>query len=188
MLRRLSILFFAALICGAFMTSTTGCAHPYSGKPDRLSKPRKKKKPKKEETAAAAEVQWDEKCRVDFFDKPTKKRSPRAAKALSKKAGSMLLDAEGQENTQKVRTVIDAINKLRSALKKDPYGPDPTYRLAVAYALVAKKGCSLELLKRLAALKTHPDVEKEANRKAKQAAGDPAFDGFKKEAETALGE
>ncbi len=188
MLRRLSLLFFAALICGAFSTAVVGCAHPYSGKSQRLKKPRKKKRPKKEKADETAKVEWDDKCRTDFFDKPTKRRSPRSARALSKKATSMLLDAESQEESGRVRLVIDAINKLRSALKKDPYGPEPTYRLAVAYALVAKKGCALELLKRLAALKNHPDVEKEANRKAKQAAGDPAFDGFKKEAEAALGE
>ena len=44
--------------------------------------------------------------------------------------------------------IQEALSKLRNALRADPYGPEPTYKMAVAYALVGKKGCSLALLER----------------------------------------
>jgi hypothetical protein len=84
--------------------------------------------------------------------------------------------------------VIEAMGTLSNALRKDPYGPEPTYKLAVAYALVGKKKCSLALLERLKQLATLADVEKEASRTIQRAARDPAFAAFQKEAKTALGE
>lgn len=190
MASRLAVVLVTALVGGGFAFSTVGCAHPYSGKPERLRKPRKKKKPKKKEDDKTAEVQWDEKCRTNFFDKPTKRRRPRSSKRMAKQADSLLVAAESKEGKERVTLVNDAVSKLKSALKKDPYGPEATYKLAVAYALVAKKGCAIELLKRLQALTTHtnPKIEAEASLAVKRAANDIAFDGFRKDANAALGE
>ncbi len=58
---------------------------------------------------------------------------------------------------------------LSNALAKDPYGPEPTYKLAVAYALLGRKSCSLALLERLKGLAGMPDVEKEASRTIQRA-------------------
>jgi hypothetical protein len=188
MTSRLAVILITALVGGGFALAEMGCAHPYSGKPERLRKPRKKKRKKKEKKEGEEEVKWDEKCRTNFFDKPTKRRRPRSARAQAKAANQILLSAEDKEGRDRVMLVTDAVNKLKSSLKKDPYGPLATYKLAVAYALVAKKGCALELLKRLQVLTTHPDVEAEARRTVKRAANEPAFDGFRKDANAALGE
>lgn len=177
-----------------YAASTTSCAHPYSGTPEKLKKPRKKKKPEPtaEETAAGAEeVVWDEECRTNFFDdkKPPRRRS-RAADSLVKEADSILLEAEDRGGPERINAVIDALSKLENALKKDQFHPEATYKMAVAYALVRKKGCALRLLERLNELQKMEEggVGRKATLTIKRAVNDMAFDGFRKDADAAMGE
>ncbi len=164
--------------------AVTGCTGPYTGKPERLEKPRKKKRPQAEEDGALA---LDDECRTNFFAKPTKRRNQRQGRALASQAERILSQAEGQEGQPRILSVQEALSKLSNALRADPYGPAPTYRMAVAYALVGKKGCSLALLDRLQQLTVMPEVQGEAERTVNRALRDQTFDIFRKEADAAMG-
>lgn len=184
--------FFICALLALALSTPTACKHPYSGKPERLRKPRPKK-PKKDEAAAPVVVKergLDDKCRTNFFADPgrVKRRRARDARKLAKAADKLLVEAEQTDEEDRKPIVVDAMGRLRNALEKDPYGPFPTYKLAVAYALVGKKGCALALLERLKALQEHPPVETEATRTVKRAARDLAFDRFREDARQALGE
>lgn len=167
---------------------TASCALPYSGNPERLSKPRKKKRPEvNPEAAAETAPVLDDKCRTNFFDEPTTRRKASTANQLSRQAEPLLVQAEEQEGPERISSVKDALSKLKSALKADPYSPEATYRMAVAYALVGKKGCAVALLERLQELTKLPGIEGEAERTINRAARDQNFDIFRKDADTALG-
>ncbi len=165
----------------------SGCSGPYSGKAERLKRPKKKERPPAEDTGAQ-EVVLDEECRTDFFQPPVTRRNARRGRALATEAQGILERSEAQEDdAARVRDVGYALDKLRNALKHDPYGPEPTYRMAVAYAVIGKKGCALRLLERLDALTRMPETTAEAERAVKRALRDPSFDLFRKEANLSLG-
>lgn len=188
MLRWLAVLALAITLGLGLAVTTTGCAGPYSGKPERLKKPKKKKPPEPEEGEAAKEPEFVEDCRTNFFEEPTTRRRSSQGRDLSKQAERYLYDADEQEGAERIQLVADAMGKLRNALKADPYGPEPTYKMAVAYAMVGQKGCALRLLERLQELTKMPEVEPEAERTIKRALHDQAFEPFRKDADTALGQ
>lgn len=167
--------------------ASTGCKHPYSGKSEKLKNPRKKKKPEPTEEELAEAPVLDEKCRTNFFLEPTTRRKESLGRNLAKEADSLLTEAEEQEGLTRISTVTDALSKLNNALKADPYGPEATYKMAVAYAVVGKKGCSIALLQRLNELTKMPEVATEADRTVRRALADQTFDLFRKDADAALG-
>lgn len=191
MSRRFGIYLLAATLFVSF-AGIAACAGPYVGKPEKLKTPRKKKKPEKTDEelaaeAAVADVQWDDNCRANFFDDPHNRRYAKRARPLTAAADSLLGDADELEGAERVETVSQAMSKLRNALKQDPYGPEQTYKLAVAYAMVLKKKCAVMLLERLTELENHPVVGAQATRVISRAMSDTAFDGFRKDADAALG-
>ena len=163
-----------------------GCAHPYSGKPEKLKKPRKKKKPETEEAVAEAPV-LDEKCKANFFADPTTRRKKKQSRNLAAQGEALLAEAEGREGAALISSITDALSKLGNSLKADPYAPQPTYKMAVAYAMVGKKGCSLALLQRLNDLTKMPEVADQADRIINQALRDQSFELFRKDADAAMG-
>jgi hypothetical protein len=180
-----------ACLLGGGVAAMPGCAQPYSGKAEKIKRPRAKPRPAPAADAAAAAPAFDEKCRTNFFDEPgqkPKKRKPRDAKGLVAEANGLLLEAEDKDGAARLQGIKDAMTKLRNALDKDPYGPEATYQLAVAYAMVNKKGCAVELLKRLKELGKFAEVEAETDRTIKRVLGDPAFDPFRKDANAAVGQ
>jgi len=190
---RLAILLALALGAGSALTACG--SGPYTGKPEKLKKPRAKKRPEgsanptEVASGGAATPMSEGDCRTNFFAEPYRKRREKnEARGMAMQAESTLMGAERKFGPERQQLVIEAMGTLSNALKKDPYGPEPTYKLAVAYALVGKKKCALALLERLKQLGTLADVEKEAARTIQRAARDPAFTAFQKEAKTALGE
>ncbi len=187
MTMRLGVFAVAALLLSLW-AGPTGCAQPYSGKPERLQRMKKKKRPEKAPEEASKEVVWDDQCRVNFMDdKPPKRRHARSADSLAKQAGGIIDQAMEQAGEPRIRLIIDAINKLKSALLKDQFSAEATYKMAVAYTLVRKKGCALQLLQRLQDLQKMPEVAREAELAAQRATRDPIFDPFRKEADAAVG-
>jgi hypothetical protein len=192
-MQRLAVIAFAVALGGAFALPLEGCRHPYSGKAERIKKPRKKKrkdKPEGEQQPQVVEAPAATPCRTNFFTQPARKpkRSAKEARELAVQADSMLLDAERTTGETRVSSVLQAMNKLTNALKKDPYGPEPTFKFAVAYALIGKKSCALAFLERLNLLQQFPDTEREAARVIQRALREPAFDPFRKDANTAMGQ
>jgi hypothetical protein len=208
-MNRLAILLCLAVLGAAFTAGGLGAcgSGPYSGAPDKLKKPRAKKRPLDKPTptevadtdgggvdgkggkgAKDAPVS-DEQCRTNFFAEPKKgPRRSKEARNMAIQTEGALRDAEAQEGAARQQLVIDAMSTLSNALVKDPYGPEPTYKLAVAYAMLGKKSCSLALLERLKGLGGIPDVEKEAARTIQRASRDPSFEPFRKEARAAMGQ
>lgn len=194
---RLAILLALALGAGSALSVQWACGSgPYTGKPEKMKKPRAKKRPEGSanptevaSAGGAATPMSEDDCRTNFFAEPMKgRRQKNEARGMAMQAEQNLMAAERKFGPERQQMVIEAMGTLSNALKKDPYGPEPTYKLAVAYALVGKKKCALALLERLKQLGTLPDVEKEASRTIQRAARDPAFTAFQKEAKTALGE
>ncbi|HTM21656.1 MAG TPA: hypothetical protein VL172_14140 [Kofleriaceae bacterium] len=174
---------------GILALAVSGCAGPHAGHPEKLKgAPPKKKPPEKLVDNKPTDIVWDEECRANFQDeKPPKARNPGAAKAVAVEADNMLANAEKMEGEQRIRAVIDAINKLKGATGKDQFNATATYLMARAYALVYRKGCSILLLKRLNDLQVMPEVAPDADKAIKRARDDNAFKGFRKDADAALG-
>jgi hypothetical protein len=190
-MKRLTVIALAAGICAVLAVPLEGCRHPYSGSPERLVRPRKKKrKDKPPEVVQVVQTSADAPCRTNFFGEPARRprRSPREARDLARQADASLLDAERLDGEQRISSVLQAMSKLGNALRKDPYGPEATFKFAVAYALVGKKTCSLAFLARLNLLQQFPDTEGEAARVIQRALREPAFEGFRKEADAAIGQ
>lgn len=166
------------------------CGSPHDGKAQKLRMPsvRDGDDPDDPDTPPpAGGAPWNNKCRTNFFDTPTKQRNGKEGKRLATQAGNQLERAETEGGQVRVETIKDSIGTLRQSLKKDPYGPEATYKMAIAYTLLWQKKCALLLLDRLAQLEGHPKVWKEASRVIERALRDPAFDPFRKEADRALG-
>lgn len=185
------ILLALILVVGSLAVS--GCRHPYSGDPETLKKPRKKKRkdpPPPELPKGAETAVQEEPCRTNFFDQPPRKvkRQTGSARDLAREADQSLLEAESAEGESRLSAVLQAMSKLSNALKKDPYGPEPTFKYAVAYALAGRKACALAFLQRLNALTQWPDTQKEADRVIQRALREPAFQPFRKEADGAMGQ
>lgn len=170
----------------ALAAPAVGCSSPYSGKAERLKKPKEKKRPPDEEPVAAPVE--DAKCKTNFFDEPTTDRNARDGRRLADQGDTLLGNADRVEGDDRTNLVVEALSKLKNSLKKDPYGPEATFKMAVAYAMVGRKSCALALLERLALLQKHPDVEREATRTVQRALREGAFDPFRKDADAALGE
>lgn len=162
-----------------------GC-NPYGGKPERLAKPRPQKRT--DGSTVATQEQWDDECRANFYKEPTEKRSPSSARRHHSRAQRDLTTAERNEGPERVVAATDAINRLRKALRSDPYSVDATFALAIGYAYVGKRGCSLALLRRLNELQSHkdPEIATIARRTVKRAMGEASFQPFRKEADGAL--
>ena len=183
---RLAIIALVMTAFAASSVSLIGCAHPYSDKPAKMRKPKTKARPEVEEAVADA-PELDDKCKANFFADPNPRRKVSLGSNLAGEADGMLVEAEEKEGQARISLVIDALSKLTSSLKADPYGPDATYKMAVAYAMVGKKGCSLALLQRLSDLTKMPEVAGKADRIINRALRDQNFDLFRKDADAAMG-
>ncbi len=166
---------------------TAACSGPYDGAAEKVKKPTKKNRPP-DVAAPAVEIKYDDECKTKFEEDGSKVRRKSPQSQID--AGDVALqnvDSNG-DMAVKASFAVEAINKYKNALAQDPYSGIATYKLAIAYALVRKKGCALALLKRLTVLQKHPDFDAEATRMIKSVDGEPAFKGFHKEALTAAGQ
>ncbi len=156
------------------------CAGPHSGEAEPLERP----SPQQSDDDEATEP---DRCRTDFYAEPvTGERDRDGAREQAARTEGVLLRAERERGEERERFVVEAIDQLVAALEKDPYGPEPTYRLAVAYALADRRHCAIRLLERIAELTEMPEVASEAGRMIQRAKRDIVFDDFRDEADEAL--
>lgn len=177
-----------AALCLALM-GLTACQPLYGSKPEHLHTPEKKKKPV-DPTDGTPEIKYVEDCTASFQDDPKKAHpQPILGRQLIDNADTVMQTSEKTaEPNAKVGLIREAIDKYRNALIKDPYSPDATLKLAVAYDKVLRKGCAIAMLKRLASLSNFPKFAPEANR-AIDAVSDNSqwFKGYRKDAMAAVG-
>jgi hypothetical protein len=182
----------SVLAIGLAMGVSAGCAGPFSGKPEKVKRPKQEKMPE-EAPVGPVEIKWVTECKASFNEEPAgwlAKHKKNIGGAMARiNQGRALLDQAANEGTDEERAgaVKEAINKLRSVLVDAPYSPEATYRLAVAYARARRKECAKSLLKRLADLEKYPDFQSEASRMIKDAMDDGTLKLFEKEMLEALG-
>jgi hypothetical protein len=197
---RMKRLVFLWVLTAAGPLALAACAGPYAGRPEALQRPRIRKHPgasksptksspaASDPATAPSATSADPPCRTNFFGDPFKgERRSRKARALAAEAEAALLGAERVAVGRK-DVIVGAMATLANALRIDPYGAEPTYKLAMAYAMVGRRSCSLALLERLKLLAQMADGEAEAARTIERAARDPAFEAFRTDARRALGQ
>jgi hypothetical protein len=189
--------FIGALVAAAVLASG-GCGGPYKGKPQKP--PKVKANPKGEEAflaslgggAAPTEIKYDDECNAKFSEDPSKaKKSPSKASPYNAQASDFLDRANSSEDPQvQISSIIGAIEQYKKALLEDNYNAEATYGLAVAYAKVRKKGCTLKLLKRLGELGANPKLaggQARLDSFLNQVEDETAFKPFKNDAMSAIG-
>lgn len=166
-----------------------GCGGPYKGKPERLPKVKKSKEPDAV-ADAPVDVVWDMDCNAKFAEEPKKppRSASRAQPFVEQADGSLAKATSADDPGVQVNSLVLAIEQYKKALLEDHYHPAATYGLAVAYARVRKKGCTLKLLARLAALENQAGVTPSTVRGLLDSVElEAAFRPFKNEAMAAIG-
>lgn len=169
------------------------CAGVYDGKAERLYNPKvvpESKRPPVIEPPVAKAPQF-EKCEVDFRRDPTGvRRNPKAASTHVVVGDTKIAEASHvpqEKEKQKVDLVVEGIKDYKRALEADPYDPDATLQLALAYDEVLRKGCALALLRRLDELALHPKLGIAAKPRARRVKdNEDWFRDYRKEALDAI--
>jgi hypothetical protein len=175
--------------CLVMVGGSVGCQALYGGKPEKLRNPERKKKPE-EPPEAAVQVKYVEECVASFRDDPKHVRADTSSSKRLVEDGDTTLaqSSKAKEPAAQAELIKQSIDKYRSALIKDPYSQEATLKLAVAYDMVYRKACALALLKRIAALESHPSYRNAAKRVADEVADNPQlFKGYRKDAVSAVG-
>ncbi len=165
------------------------CQPLYGGKPEKLHNPEKKKRPP-EETVAPVEVKYIEDCAANFRDDPKNVRPQTGISNTLVGDGDTALQSssKAKDPPAQAELIKVAIDKYRNALVKDPFNPDATLKLAIAYDLVYRKGCALAMLKRLSDLSANPKFAKAANRDIDSVTDNTQwFKGYRKDAMSKVG-
>lgn len=108
----------------------------------------------------------DDELKAISFDE----RSIPEGMKLAEQARAELKTAESAEVSGATREqyITDAVERLITALRADPYNVQATYALSAAYARIQRKQCSLNMLTRLLQMRLHPskrpDVETQLDR------------------------
>ncbi len=166
-----------------------GCQPMFGAKSEPLRKPGKVAAGKRPVDTVAA-IPYVEECRTNFRGDPTGLSIDRTKSSQLEARGDDALAQSAQvaDPDAQARTVVVSINHYRDALTKNPYNPDITLKLALAYDRVYRKGCALKLLARIATLESHPSFRAAARRTIDQV-NDSAeyFKHYRQEAIAAIG-
>jgi hypothetical protein len=174
------------LLAGVF--GVTACRPLYGNKPEKLVTPSKKKRPP--EATEEAVAKYVEDCQADFRGDPNKVRQQSSLSGTLVDEGSTAMQSadKAKDAASQAELIKTGIDKFRNALLKDPYNADATLQLALAYDKVLRKGCSLALLKRLAALDGNPKFATKAKLSIDRVTdNDSWFKGYRKDAINAIG-
>jgi hypothetical protein len=170
------------------------CGSPHSGPAETLVMPKKKKQkePGAESTATPlyGGLQEPDTCKWDFGGKEqpqVKKAAADKAKSIAQDGMNAMAGIDKEMGMARRNKVVEALGILNDALRVDPYSPQATYAMAVAYAHVGKKQCALAMLDRLTRLSGFPDIAPDVQKVAGRAKVEAAFEPFRKEADQALG-
>lgn len=179
----------ASLVLASVVLASFGCQPLYGNKPERLKNPDKKRKPPEPESEVV-QVRYIEECSANFREEVRNLNRDMAAASRFVGDGDTALDQvrRAKDPASQAELIKVSIEKYRNALLKDPFNEEATLKLAVAYDMVYRKGCALQMLKRLAALQANPKFQKKAARAADAVADNATwFKGYRKDAISAVG-
>lgn len=171
-----------AVVCVA------ACQPMYKAKPQKLKTPDEVARPIDEQgsgSAAPVKPKLDENCGTD-----------RKTRVVSGPVRDVTADAESKrvqasretDGEKRARLAAEAVEGYRSALAKDPFDQTATLGLAIAYDMLHRKGCAIDMLERIGTLAKHPAYAKKANQLADDVKGnDKIFVHYRTDAERAVG-
>jgi len=173
----------------SFASFGAGCTPLYGGKPEGLPKvPRKKAPP--EPPIVEVQIKEIDECQADFRgdNKNVRRQTPMANQLTGEGDTAISNSDKAPGPAAQAGLIKEGIDKYRNALLKDPFSPEATLKLALAYDRVYRKGCAIAMLKRLATLATNPNFSKASNA-AIDSIGDNGqwFKRYRKDAITAVG-
>jgi hypothetical protein len=164
------------------------CQPMYGAKPAKLTTPRVVHHVEPPEPVA--EVKYVETCEHVDFRRPSKgvvRDKPNASRLVAEGDARVATAEQATADDARRDLIVDSIERYKSALTKDPYDPDATLKLALAYDRARRKGCALALLRRLDTLSSHPEFAEAANRsKASVRDNTGWFGGYRKDALDAI--
>ena len=135
------------------------CQPMYATKAPRLKDP-----PPITHVQAPPDVHFVDECTVDFSAPAVKARHPGASSQLVVTGDATLaLASKAEDDRARLESVRRGIATYGEALVKDPYNPEATLKLALAYDRVLRKGCALAMLKRLYKLAGNPTFKADAS-------------------------
>jgi hypothetical protein len=152
-----------------FVLAVAACQPMYGNKPERLRpvEPIKQKtaKPEAKPEAPPAPVFVD-KCKLAVA--MTGQSDRVGAKVPYNEGVARLDESEKQpaDSQAQAATAKQSLEKFRDALTFDNFHADATLGLARAYYTFHRKGCALEMLKRIGLMRQNPALQKDANRVA----------------------
>jgi len=176
------------VLAGSF--ALAACQPLYGGKPEKLVAPNKKARPKEADLPVEAPFKDIEDCKADFHgDAKIVRQQPDVSRQLTAEGDTAMANADRATDPGAQGGLLkEGVERYRNALLKDPFNPEATLKLALAYDRVYRKGCAIAMLKRLASLTTNPKFLKSANA-AIDSMGDNAqwFKRYRKDADAAVG-
>lgn len=136
----------------------------YGAKSDPLPKIRPKNH--KVEPIKDPPIVYVDECRTNFRANPVGISIDRPRATELKISGETSIQQSEKAPTPESQTalVVAGIGHYSNALTKDPYDPEATLKLALAYDKVLRRGCALKLLARLVTLENHPKFRVAAHR------------------------
>jgi hypothetical protein len=165
------------------------CKPLYGDRPEKLKTPDRKKKPP-EPDVEAIPIKYIDECTFNQRDDPKMHRPDPGQAGRLVGDGDVAVQQSGKakDPASQAELIKVGIDKYRSALIKDNFNHEAIYRLALAYDMVYRKGCALELLKRIQKMQANPKYAKAANRIADEINDNQSlFKGYRKDALAAVG-
>ena len=104
-----------------------------------------------------------EDCEYIERDMPIAKRTAKTAELEASGDARSQVFKKSDDPKVKTEALVDVIDSYGRALASDPFNPDLTLKLALAYDKAYRKGCALALLKRLQRLSNNEKFSKKTN-------------------------
>jgi len=166
------------------------CQPMYGRKAERIRNPQETKPPEQKPGSDQAKVQYVEDCDVDFRAPPTSKRKKAVAEQALTQGDAHVANAKPEPTLtqKKITELTNAVQYYRDALVNDPYHAGATLKLALAYDEVLRKGCAVQMLRRLYQLTSNPAFDADAQAQIGLVVDNPHwFAGYRQTAMQAIG-
>lgn len=176
----------AAVLLGA-------CQPMYGQKPERIKNPPIVQNGTKGASVPVEALVYIEDCPGESWAKPAAATPPKRDRKVAERRVQ-----EGDASFAQVTTapsadaqgaaLIHSIESYSDALRKDPFDPEATLKLAIAYDKAQRKGCAIAMLRRLSHLAENPKFADAAEPAIDSVVDhDGWFRAYRRDAKTAIG-